>query len=42
MQYVICTGNIGNRETKEWLETLAANKTSTIFVSGDCDEVRLN
>jgi predicted phosphodiesterase len=39
MQYVLCTGNIGNKETKEWLETLAANKNSAVFVRGDCDEV---
>eukprot|EP00831_Metopus_contortus_P060371 TRINITY_DN5227_c0_g2_i5.p1 TRINITY_DN5227_c0_g2~~TRINITY_DN5227_c0_g2_i5.p1 ORF type:complete len:254 (-),score=58.83 TRINITY_DN5227_c0_g2_i5:147-908(-) len=37
-QYVLCTGNIGNKETKEWLETLGANKHSAIFVRGDCDE----
>ncbi len=42
MQYVICTGNIGNKETKEWLETLASNKNATIMVSGDCDEVHLS
>ncbi|CAD8110907.1 unnamed protein product [Paramecium sonneborni] len=37
VQYVFCTGNVGNRETQDWLKTLSGN---THFVKGDFDEVK--
>lgn len=35
VQYVFCTGNIGNRETSDWLKSLSGNSH---FVKGDYDE----
>ncbi|CAD8080603.1 unnamed protein product [Paramecium primaurelia] len=35
VQYVFCTGNVGNRETTDWLKTLSGN---THLVKGDFDE----
>jgi vacuolar protein sorting-associated protein 29 len=37
VQHVICTGNIGNRETLDWLKTLSSNLH---VVKGDFDEVQ--
>lgn len=39
MQYVISTGNVGSRETVDWLENLAAAKSQAHIVRGDCDEL---
>ncbi len=39
LQYVLCTGNIGNSESKQWLESLAPDKHAFVTVSGDCDPV---
>ena len=39
LDYVICTGNICNAETKTWIESLSPSKDSSVFVSGDADEV---
>eukprot|EP00828_Plagiopyla_frontata_P016161 TRINITY_DN2101_c0_g2_i1.p1 TRINITY_DN2101_c0_g2~~TRINITY_DN2101_c0_g2_i1.p1 ORF type:complete len:193 (+),score=23.83 TRINITY_DN2101_c0_g2_i1:144-722(+) len=36
VQNVICTGNIGNRETIDWLKTLSGNFQTVL---GDCDEI---
>merc|ERR1712226_1183662 len=41
MQYVISTGNVGSRETIEWLENLAAAKSQAHIVKGDFDEANL-
>jgi len=38
MQYVLSPGNVGNRETVEWLENLAAAKSQAHIVRGDFDE----
>ena len=38
MQYVICPGNVGSRETTEWLENLAAAKSMCHMTRGDFDE----
>ena len=38
MQYVLATGNIGSRETIEWLENLASAKSHMHCVRGDMDE----
>ena len=38
IQHVLCTGNIGNPETKAWLESLAPHKENAVFVKGDIDE----
>ena len=38
MQYVLSTGNIGSRETTEWLENLASAKSQMHTVKGDFDE----
>ena len=38
MQYVLSPGNVGSRETKEWLENLAAAKSMCHIVRGDFDE----
>jgi vacuolar protein sorting-associated protein 29 len=35
VQSLICTGNIGNRETNDWLKSLSSN---FICVKGDMDE----
>jgi vacuolar protein sorting-associated protein 29 len=36
MQYVICTGNVGSKESVDWLKGLSDN---FIMVKGDYDEV---
>ena len=38
MQYVLCPGNIGSRETLEWLENLASAKSQMHATRGDFDE----
>ena len=38
MQYVLSPGNVGSRETKDWLENLAAAKSMCHIVRGDFDE----
>ena len=40
MQYVLCPGNFGSRETMEWLQSLGSAKSNSHFVRGDFDEVR--
>ncbi|CAD8093892.1 unnamed protein product [Paramecium sonneborni] len=37
VQYVFCTGNVGNSETTDWLKTLSGN---THIVKGDFDEAK--
>ena len=39
MQYVLCPGNFGSRETMEWLQSLGSAKSNSHFVRGDFDEV---
>ena len=36
VQYVFCTGNVGTRETTDWIKTLSS---STHIVKGEFDEV---
>ncbi len=36
VSHVICTGNVGNRETLDWLKGLSSN---FVMVKGDFDEV---
>ena len=38
MQYVLSPGNVGSRETIEWLENLAAAKSLAHIVKGEFDE----
>lgn len=38
MQYVLSPGNVGTRETVDWLENLAAAKSQAHIVKGDFDE----
>ena len=38
MQYVLSTGNVGSKETIEWLENLASAKSLCHIVRGDFDE----
>ena len=38
MQYVLSTGNIGSRDTNEWLENLASAKSQMHAVRGDLDD----
>lgn len=35
VQYVFCTGNVGNRETQDWLKSLSGNSH---LVKGDFDD----
>lgn len=35
VQYVFCTGNVGCRETTDWVKTLSGHSN---FVRGDWDE----
>lgn len=37
VQYVFCPGNVGNRETMDWIKTLSGNSH---FVKGDFDETK--
>ena len=38
VQHVICPGNIGSRETMEWLESIAQDKQKTFITKGDFDD----
>ena len=41
MHYVLSPGNIGSRETLEWLQNLGSAKSNAHIVKGDFDEVEL-
>lgn len=36
--HVLCPGNVGSRETLEWVESIAQVKANTIITKGDFDE----